>query len=144
MTDPPDDPPRLPRAVPPRGGGPGDSSCGDLDCCPFDGCDLSLLALLGNVLITTCRHTRSARPDPGLAVPRGRSARLLFAAVMVYRIQISPTRPPCCRYTPTCSTYAAIALHRHGALRGSGLTVARLLRCRPGHDGHDPVPPRAP
>ncbi len=141
MTDPPpEDPPRLPKAVPPRGGGPGDSSCSDMDCCPLEGCDLNLLLLLGHVLIPAPRPTRAARPEPGLAAPQGQVAGLLFTAVMVYRAQISPTRPPCCGYTPTCSTYAAIALRSHGALRGTWLTLRRLLRCRPGRSGHDPVP----
>ncbi|MFE4976547.1 membrane protein insertion efficiency factor YidD [Kitasatospora sp. NPDC056651] len=55
--------------------------------------------------------------------------------------EVSPRRPACCPYTPSCSTYAVRALHRHGALRGARLTVGRLLRCRPGAGGADPVPP---
>ncbi|MEV8362245.1 membrane protein insertion efficiency factor YidD [Streptomyces niveus] len=51
---------------------------------------------------------------------------------------ISPARPPCCPYTPSCSTYAVKALHRHGALRGGFLVLGRLLRCR---GRRDPVPP---
>jgi putative membrane protein insertion efficiency factor len=46
-----------------------------------------------------------------------------------------------CRFTPSCSFYSIDAYRRHGAWRGTRLTVARLLRCHPwGGGGHDPVP----
>lgn len=49
--------------------------------------------------------------------------------------------PSPCRFTPSCSTYALEALELHGALRGSFLTLRRLVRCRPfGPSGYDPVP----
>ena len=57
--------------------------------------------------------------------------------------QIGPSRllPPSCRYSPTCSQYAIIAIERHGAIKGGWLAVKRLLRCHPwGNHGHDPVP----
>jgi putative membrane protein insertion efficiency factor len=73
-----------------------------------------------------------------------RGARLadrMIAAVRVYQREISPKRPPCCRFTPSCSHYAVEALQRHGATRGAWLTVRRLVRCRPGAiGGPDPVP----
>jgi len=72
---------------------------------------------------------------------RGRIADRLIAAVRVYQRDISPKRPPVCRFEPTCSAYAVEALENHGARRGSWLTVRRLLRCRPGaRGGADPVP----
>ncbi|MQA36108.1 membrane protein insertion efficiency factor YidD [Modestobacter roseus] len=68
-------------------------------------------------------------------------AAALLAAVRGYQRAISPRRPPCCHFTPTCSAYAVEALERHGARRGSWLTVRRLVRCRPGgRRGADPVP----
>ena len=71
----------------------------------------------------------------------GRMADRLIAAVRLYQREISPERPPCCHFTPTCSAYAAEALKRHGARRGTWLTVRRLVRCRPGGArGADPVP----
>ncbi|HHT38403.1 MAG TPA: membrane protein insertion efficiency factor YidD [Mollicutes bacterium] len=48
-----------------------------------------------------------------------------------------------CRFNPTCSHYAIEALNKHGALKGSYLSIKRILRCNPrGKFGYDPVPPR--
>ena len=67
--------------------------------------------------------------------------RIALAAIRFYRKAVSPWLPPACRYYPTCSAYALEALERHGFLRGSLLTVKRLLRCHPFHSGgFDPVP----
>ena len=69
-------------------------------------------------------------------------ARAMIAVIRFYRTAISPAFPPSCRYTPTCSAYAAEAIEVHGAGRGSWLALRRLLRCHPFHaGGHDPVPP---
>ena len=67
--------------------------------------------------------------------------KLLIGLVGLYRSWISPLTPPSCRFTPTCSAYAMEALERHGAIRGSWLSVRRILRCHPwGGSGFDPVP----
>lgn len=65
------------------------------------------------------------------------------ALVRLYQSRVSARRARgCCRMTPTCSNYAADALRTHGTARGTLLTAARLLRCRPGGPtGHQPVPP---
>lgn len=48
-----------------------------------------------------------------------------------------------CRYIPTCSNYAIEALEKHGTIKGSYLTIKRILRCNPwGGSGYDPVPER--
>ena len=48
-----------------------------------------------------------------------------------------------CRYNPTCSEYAIIALKKHGVIKGSYLSIKRILRCAPwGGMGYDPVPER--
>lgn len=68
-------------------------------------------------------------------------ASMLSLPVKFYRHAISPLMPPCCRFTPTCSQYALEALKRHGAFRGSWLTIRRISRCHPwGGSGYDPVP----
>ena len=67
--------------------------------------------------------------------------KLLTRLVLFYRKNISPLRPPCCRFIPTCSEYALEALEKYGALKGSWLTFKRLLRCNPfSKGGYDPVP----
>ncbi|MGW1976517.1 membrane protein insertion efficiency factor YidD [Streptomyces sp. NPDC001889] len=100
----------------------------------------ALFALLGHLALTSGHGTDPAAPPPG-----GRIAAAMYRSVRHYRVTISPNRPPCCPYTPSCSTYAVKALHRHGALRGGRLILTRLLRCRPAavrrHGRHDPVPP---
>lgn len=61
--------------------------------------------------------------------------------IRFYQYCISPYTPASCRYTPTCSQYAIIALRKHGIIRGGYLTVKRLLSCHPwGGSGYDPVP----
>ena len=66
---------------------------------------------------------------------------LLIGLVRAYQLVLSPHLPPSCRFFPSCSHYALLALERHGAVRGSWLTLMRLLRCQPfGTAGYDPVP----
>jgi putative membrane protein insertion efficiency factor len=65
---------------------------------------------------------------------------LLIGLVKLYRL-IPRIGPSPCRFEPSCSTYALEALQSHGALRGTWLTLRRLSRCHPFHDGgYDPVP----
>lgn len=67
--------------------------------------------------------------------------RLLLLLVRFYQLFISPLTPPSCRYTPTCSVYAAEAIAKYGAWRGGQLALRRIGRCNPwGGHGHDPVP----
>ncbi|MDQ6829178.1 MAG: membrane protein insertion efficiency factor YidD [Gemmatimonadota bacterium] len=66
---------------------------------------------------------------------------VLILVVRAYQLVLSPLLPPACRYYPSCSQYAIEALQRHGALRGSWLTIRRLGRCHPFRPGgYDPVP----
>lgn len=63
--------------------------------------------------------------------------------IRIYRKCISPVKPSCCRFTPTCSQYAYEALQVHGAIKGTGLAVRRICRCNPYcKGGYDPVPPK--
>ena len=67
--------------------------------------------------------------------------KLLLLIIGVYRKLISPLKPPCCKYYPTCSTYAVRAIEKHGAVKGTLLAVWRVLRCNPWSlGGVDPVP----
>ena len=66
--------------------------------------------------------------------------RMLMLLIKFYRMFISPLKPPSCRYIPTCSEYALLAVERYGALRGGWMAVKRVLRCHPFHKGgYDPV-----
>ena len=59
--------------------------------------------------------------------------------------RVSRFTPSVCRFTPTCSEYAAQAIVAHGPLQGSWLACKRICRCHPFHPGgHDPVPQPAP
>ena len=67
--------------------------------------------------------------------------RALIGLIRFYQNAVSPWTPPSCRYTPTCSAYARVAIERYGAGRGGWLALKRLLRCHPwGGHGFDPVP----
>jgi len=66
---------------------------------------------------------------------------LLIVLIKAYRKYISPfKRQPSCRFYPTCSQYALEAISRYGAIKGSFLSVKRILKCHPFHPGgYDPV-----
>lgn len=67
--------------------------------------------------------------------------KVLLAAIRVYQLGISPLLGSNCRYLPTCSQYTAEAIEIHGAWRGVGMGIRRILRCHPfARGGHDPVP----
>jgi len=71
-------------------------------------------------------------------------AKAFLALIAGYRRFVSPFLGPRCRFYPSCSEYAAIAIRRHGAARGVILAIRRLARCHPWNPGgYDPVPPAA-
>jgi putative membrane protein insertion efficiency factor len=93
------------------------------------------------------------KPTPGWLVIVKLSLRLpalaLLGVIRLYQRTLSPLLPvltvgACgCRFSPTCSHYAADAIRTHGAAVGSVLSVIRLFKCSPLHPGgFDPVPPR--
>lgn len=70
------------------------------------------------------------------------AAGLMLAGIRAYKLTLSPHFSGCCRYEPSCSSYMAEAVGRHGAARGLALGLRRLARCHPfGRHGFDPVPP---
>jgi len=66
----------------------------------------------------------------------------LLKGIEFYQRQISPRKGgSCCRFQPTCSEYARIAIERYGAARGTRMALQRLARCQPlSQGGYDPVP----
>ncbi|MDE2779393.1 MAG: membrane protein insertion efficiency factor YidD [Chloroflexota bacterium] len=66
---------------------------------------------------------------------------LALGLIRFYQAAVSPYLPSVCRFTPTCSNYAAQAIVQHGVFRGSFLGLKRIINCRPGGGkGYDPVP----
>jgi putative membrane protein insertion efficiency factor len=77
----------------------------------------------------------------GVDPPRRISVRLALLLLRGYKLLISPFFRGSCRFLPSCADYAAIAIDRHGVLKGSWLAARRLARCHPFcAAGHDPVP----
>ena len=75
------------------------------------------------------------------------AARPLVWLVRAYQLFVSPLTPATCRFYPSCSAYAVTALSRHGAFRGTWLTIRRLGRCHPWTAGgvdHVPALPGEP
>lgn len=67
---------------------------------------------------------------------------LMLALIWTYQHTLSRVLPPSCRFTPSCSVYAAEAIRTHGPFKGLLLACWRVLRCNPfGGSGYDPVPP---
>lgn len=68
-------------------------------------------------------------------------SKLLIKLIRFYQKNISPSKISCCRFTPTCSSYAIEAITVHGAVKGLALAFWRILRCNPlCRGGYDPVP----
>ena len=87
-------------------------------------------------------ESRTAAEFPDVKLSFSFSGFLLVLLVGYKRI-VSPWMPRCCRFTPTCSAYAAEAIMVHGPFKGMFLAAGRLLRCQPFcKGGYDPVPPR--
>jgi len=61
--------------------------------------------------------------------------------IRFYQVAISPFTPAACRFEPSCSNYTLQAFTKHGVLKGSWLSVKRIISCNPwGKSGYDPVP----
>ena len=86
-------------------------------------------------------NTENASPGSQTAGAPGVGARGLLVLIDLYRATLSPFLGGHCRFVPSCSVYAEEAISRHGAWRGAGLAIGRLLRCHPfRRGGIDPVP----
>jgi putative membrane protein insertion efficiency factor len=66
---------------------------------------------------------------------------IFIGLIKLYQFTLSPLLGKQCRFVPTCSQYGIEAIQKHGALKGSWLTLKRIARCNPwGGSGYDPVP----
>ena len=91
----------------------------------------------------TCKELQQGKRGGAAMKDRLRELAILpfTALIRFYQICISPLKPSCCRFTPTCSQYALEAFRKYGPFKGFWLSLKRILRCHPwGGSGYDPVP----
>ena len=66
--------------------------------------------------------------------------KVLIFLIHFYQKRISPYKKSCCRFYPTCSSYAIEAIEKKGVIRGTLMSIWRILRCNPfGKGGYDPI-----
>jgi uncharacterized protein len=66
---------------------------------------------------------------------------VLLVLIRIYQLTLSSFMGRGCRFLPTCSEYATLAIEKHGPWRGGWLAIKRIGRCHPwGREGYDPVP----
>ena len=66
--------------------------------------------------------------------------KIIIFIIKLYRKHISPLKPPCCRFYPTCSQYAIEAIDKYGVFKGGIMAIKRIFRCNPfNKGGNDPV-----
>ncbi|MDU2065480.1 MAG: membrane protein insertion efficiency factor YidD [Sporomusaceae bacterium] len=66
--------------------------------------------------------------------------KLALWLIWFYQTGISPLKGPSCRFFPTCSEYARLAIEKYGIFKGGWMALKRILRCHPFHPGgYDPV-----
>ena len=67
--------------------------------------------------------------------------KIMIFLIHLYRKYLSPLKRTKCPYIPSCSEYAIEAIKKHGVIKGSLLSVWRIIRCNPfSKGGYDPVP----
>ena len=93
-------------------------------------------------LIKERQNTRTMKAQTKRKISFGYIFSMPFILLIkVYQYIISPLLGPVCRYTPSCSFYSIEALKKYGPLKGSWLSIKRIISCNPwGGHGHDPVP----
>ena len=109
-------------------------------------CRLPVGPPIGSRMSATVQADRAVSSSPGWISRSWRIVRqvpllVLVGLIRAYQSVISPMTGPTCKYYPSCSQYALVAIRRHGVLRGVRLAVWRLLRCNPwSKGGVDDVP----
>ncbi|HDH88360.1 MAG: membrane protein insertion efficiency factor YidD [Deltaproteobacteria bacterium] len=64
----------------------------------------------------------------------------IISLIKLYQVLVSPLMPSSCRFMPTCSTYASLAIDKYGIIKGGFLALIRILKCHPFHPGgYDPL-----
>lgn len=67
--------------------------------------------------------------------------KMFLVFIRAYQYVISPVIGPVCRFYPSCSEYAYVAIYRYGLIKGIPLAIRRILKCNPyNRGGIDPVP----
>ncbi|WP_108977405.1 membrane protein insertion efficiency factor YidD [Leptospira ryugenii] len=67
--------------------------------------------------------------------------RLAILVLWTYKKLLSPLLPASCRFTPTCSEYAIEAYKSYPFFQATKLSILRIGRCHPYHEGgYDPLP----
>lgn len=80
-------------------------------------------------------------PWTALAKDGGFMRRIMIFLIKLYQMLLSPFVGQHCRFYPSCSAYSLEAVEKHGAMRGMWLSIKRISRCHPWHEGGiDPVP----
>ncbi|MGA2122944.1 MAG: membrane protein insertion efficiency factor YidD [Acidimicrobiales bacterium] len=85
-------------------------------------------------------YSTSTEPSSEPTTLKSSATRLVLGAIRIYQ-RVTAGRVAPCRFYPSCSQYALEAVSSHGALRGMGLALRRVSKCRPlGPHGIDLVP----
>lgn len=101
----------------------------------------ALERILAEACATAVAADNSKNAPQSCSLARRVATAPLVLLVRFYQICISPLKPSCCRFTPTCSQYAMEAFRKYGVFKGTWLAIKRILRCHPwGGSGYDPVP----
>ena len=85
--------------------------------------------------MTTSRGGSQTTAPSAARILRRAAAAPLVGLIVLYQRVLSPMTPATCRYYPSCSTYALVAIRTHGPVKGTWLAVRRLLRCHPWSSG---------
>lgn len=82
-----------------------------------------------------------APPAPDISIPFVAARHAVLVGIRIYQVVFSQLFAGSCRFSPSCSAYAAEAVERRGVIKGGFLAIRRLARCHPFcAGGHDPVP----